>query len=68
MEIPIHFSLYTGTLKERLISFADLWVYTGANIVLSGTKNGAANVRGCLVSQLGKKKGEWVHMIGIIIG
>lgn len=56
MEIPIHFSPYTVTPKETLISLADLWVYTGANTVLSGAKNGAANVRGCLVSQREKKR------------
>ena len=54
-------------MKERLISFADLWVYTAVN-VLSGAKNRAANVRERLVSQLAKKEEEWVHMVCVVIG
>lgn len=42
--------------KKRPISFTDLCVYTGANVMLSGTKNRAANVGECLVSQVGKKE------------
>lgn len=35
--------------------------------MLSAAKNQAANVRECLLSELGKKNGEWVHLFGVII-
>lgn len=72
MEMQIHLNPDTTfwTLQvpwKRLISFADLWVNTGANVMLPSAKNGTANVRECLVSQVGKKFGEWVHAVCVRI-
>lgn len=66
--VCVHFqSLHNiWTLKKRPISFTDLCVYTGANVMLSGTKNRAANVGECWVSQVGKER-DWVHMASIIL-
>lgn len=35
--------------------------------MLSVVKIRAANVRECLVSQLAKKEGKWLHMVGVVI-
>lgn len=65
-ENPVYFNPYIGTLKDWFFFFPDLWVYTGAKVVLSDAIKGAANVRECLLSELGTKEGEWVPMFGVI--
>lgn len=35
--------------------------------MFSDAIKGAANVRECLLSELGTKEGEWVHIFGVII-
>lgn len=46
---------------------ADLCVYTGTSVVLSGAKHRPADVEERLVSQLTKREGKWLHMVGVVI-